>query len=94
MVIMLFLAPEDVEIEPEHIKCGQTGHQVFNGEEELVAFEGCHEDFVLAEEPGKEGNPGDGEAGDQETKEVISKKVGEMTSNFIPQFLRKDEGSS
>jgi hypothetical protein len=35
-----------------------------------------------------------GEAGDQERKEVISKKVGEMTSNFIPQFLRKDEGSS
>jgi len=32
-----------------------------------------------------------GEAGDQEARETISKKVGEMTSNFIPHFLKKNK---
>lgn len=32
-----------------------------------------------------------GEAGDQETREAISRKVGEMTTSFIPNFLKKDK---
>jgi len=32
-----------------------------------------------------------GEAGDQEAREIISRKVGEMTSNFIPHFLKKNK---
>ena len=32
-----------------------------------------------------------GETGDQEAREAISKKVGEMTTSFIPHFLKKDK---
>lgn len=35
-----------------------------------------------------------GNAGDQEAREAISKKVGEMTSSFIPNFLKKGEDRS
>lgn len=32
-----------------------------------------------------------GESGDLEARETISRKVGEMTTNFIPHFLKKDK---
>jgi hypothetical protein len=32
-----------------------------------------------------------GETGDQEARDAISKKVGEMTTSFIPHFLKKNK---
>src|SRR5664280_818542 len=84
MFILSLFSPEDIEVKPEHVKCGKSSYSIFNRKQKLVAMKGCSEYLVFAEKPRKRRNSGNGEAGNKECQ-MGNRKVLAKSAHFCHQ---------
>ncbi|OPZ93761.1 MAG: hypothetical protein BWY72_02428 [Bacteroidetes bacterium ADurb.Bin416] len=67
VVLFVALAPENPEIQPEHVESGQTCSQVEDAKNQLIVFKRGNQYFILTEETGKRWNTSNGQAGNQKS---------------------------